>query len=86
MKLVLTSGRVVATVPRELGVHEATLGRWNFMARNETRQTEMTESQLAELMELRKETADLKLGRAIRKEAPILFAQEESDTNGKRSN
>ncbi|WP_197059494.1 transposase, partial [Cryobacterium sp. MLB-32] len=28
VKLVLTTGRGVATVARELGINEATLGRW----------------------------------------------------------
>ena len=36
VKLVIATGRAVATVARELGINEATLGRWvtAFMARN----------------------------------------------------
>jgi transposase len=88
VKLVLTTGRAVATVARELGINEATLGRWvtAFKARNETGQTEVTESERAELLRLRKENADLKMDRAFLKKASIFFAQEASDTNGKRSN
>jgi transposase len=88
VKLVLTTGRAVATVARELGVNEATLGRWvsAFKARNETGQTEVTESERAELLRLRKENADLKMDRTFLKKASIFFAQEASDTNGKRSN
>jgi len=88
VKLVLTTGRAVATVARELGVNEATLGRWvtAFKARNETGQTEVTESERTELLRLRKENADLKMDRAFLKKASIFFAQEASDTNGKRSN
>ncbi len=88
VKLVLTTGRAVATVARELGVNEATLGRWvtAFKARNETGQTEVTESERAELLRLRKENADLKRDRAFLKKASIFFAQEASDMNGKRSN
>ena len=88
VKLVLTTGRAVATVARELGVNEATLGRWvtAFKARNETGQTEVTESERAELLRLRKENADLKMDRAFLKKASIFFAQEASDMNGKRSN
>jgi transposase len=87
VKLVLTTGRAVATIARELGINEATLGRWvtAFRARNETGQTEVTESEKAELIRLRKENADLKLDRAFLKKASIFFAQEASDTNGKRS-
>jgi len=88
VKLVITTGRAVATVARELGVNEATLGRWvtTFKGRNETGQTEVTESERAELLRLRKENADLKMDRAFLKKASIFFAQEASDTNGKRSN
>lgn len=88
VKLVINTGRAVATVARELGINEATLGRWvtAFKARNETGQTEVTESERAELLRLRKENAELKLDRAFLKKASIFFAQEVSDTNGKRSN
>ncbi|WP_370254669.1 transposase [Cryobacterium sp. Sr8] len=67
VKLVVTTGRAVATVARELGVNEATLGRWvaAFKARNETGQTEVTEAERAELLRLRKENADLKMDRAF---------------------
>ena len=87
VKLVLTTGRAIATVARELGINEATLGRWvtAFKARNDTGQVEVTESERAELLRLRKEVADLKLDRAFLKKASIFFAQEASDTNGKRS-
>jgi len=88
VKLVLTTGRAVATVARELGINEATLGRWvsAFKARNETGQTEVTESERAELLRLRKENADLKMDRAFLKKASIFFAQEASDTRVLRSN
>ncbi|WP_104198529.1 transposase [Cryobacterium sp. Y29] len=88
VKLVVTTGRAVATVARELGINEATLGHWltAFKARNETGQAEVTESERAELLRLRKENADLKMDRAFLKKASIFFAQEASDTNGKRSN
>ena len=88
VKLVITTGRAVATVARELGINEASLGRWvtAFKTRNETGQTEATESERVELLRLRKENADLKLDRAFLKKASIFFAQEASDTTGKRSN
>ena len=88
VQLVVTTGRAVATVARELGINEATLGRWvtAFKARNDTGQTEVTETERAELLRLRKENADLKMDRAFLKEASIFVAQEASDTNGKRSN
>ena len=47
--------------------YEATLGRWvtAFKGRNETGRTEVTESERAELLRLRKENADLKMDRAF---------------------
>ena len=86
VKLVLTTGRAVATVARELGINEATLGCWvsAFKGRNETGQTEVTESERAE--RLRKENADMKMDRAFLKKASIFFAQEASDTRVLHSN
>ena len=45
VKLVVATGRAVATVARDLGINEATLGRWvmALKARNETGQAEVTE-------------------------------------------
>ena len=76
VKLVITTGKAVATVARELGINEASLGRWvtAFKARNETGQTEVTESERVELLRLRIENADLKLDRAFGKKASIFFA------------
>ena len=40
---------------------------------------------IAELVRLRKEVSELRLDRAFLKKASLFFAQEASDTNGKRS-
>ena len=76
VKLVITTFRAVATVARGLGINEASLGPWvtAFKTGNETGQTEVTESERAELVRLRKENADLKLDRAFLKKASIFFA------------
>ena len=93
VKLVINTGRPVATVARELGINEATLGRWvhDFRARTaageagQGGQGGLSETERAELMRLRRENSDLKLDRAFLKKASLFFAQEASDTNGKRS-
>ncbi|MEA9986978.1 transposase [Subtercola sp. RTI3] len=87
VKLVINTGRPVATVARELGINEASLGRWVllFKARSDDNTAVVTESERSELARLRKENADLKLDRAFLKKASIFFAQEASDSNGKRS-
>jgi len=90
VKLVINTGRRVAAVARELGLKEQTLGRWvnDFRARaaaGEAGQGGLSETERAELLRLRRENSDLKLDRAFLKKASLFFAQEASDTNGKRS-
>src|SRR4026209_2325568 len=90
VKLVINTGRPVATVDRALGINEATLGRWvhDFRARaaaGEAGQGGLSETERAELLRLRRENSDLKLDRAFLKKASLFFAQEASDNKGKRS-
>ncbi|OUM45688.1 transposase [Arthrobacter agilis] len=67
MKLVINTGRPVATVARELGIDEASLGRRvsTFTARNDIGESAVIVSERAELQRLRNENADLKLDRAF---------------------
>src|SRR5665811_1319783 len=70
VKLVINTGRTVATVARELGLNEQTLGRWvhDFKARasaGEAGQGGLTETERAELLLLRRENSDLKLDLAF---------------------
>ena len=87
VKLVINTGRPVATVARELGVKEQTLGRWVnvFKVRQEAGDGALSESERVELARLRKEVSELKMDRAFLKKASLFFAQEASDTNEKRS-
>ena len=86
--LVINTGRTVAVVARELGINEATLGRWVNLHKDRQvdGDTPLSESEQVELARLRKEVAELKLDRAFLKKASLFFAQEASDTNVKRSN
>jgi len=85
--LVINTGRTVAVVARELGINEATLGRWVNLHKDRqvAGDTPLNESEQVELARLRKEVAELKLDRAFLKKASLFFAQEASDTNVKRS-
>ena len=87
VRLVVNTGRAVATVARELGVQESTLGRWvnASKTRQDAGEGALSESERAELARLRKENSELKMDRAFLKKASIFFAQEASDTNDKRS-
>jgi len=86
--LVVNTGRTVAVVARELGINEATLGRWVNLQKDRQGAADapLSESEQVELARLRKEVAELKLDRAFLKKASLFFAQEASDTNVKRSN
>ncbi len=87
VKLVVNTGRTVATVARELGVKEQTLGRWvnAYRDRQQAGSGALSETERAELARLRKENSELKMDRAFLKKASLFFAQEASDTNEKRS-
>jgi len=87
VKLVVNTGRTVATVAGELGVKEQTLGRWvnAYRARQQAGDGALSETERAELARLRKENSELKMDRAFLKKASLFFAQEVSDTNQKRS-
>ena len=76
VKLVVNTGRAVATVARELGVKEQTLGRWVnlFREREQTGDGVLSESERAELARLRKENSELNLDRAFVKEASLFDA------------
>src|SRR5665213_3867589 len=72
VKLVINTGRTVATVARELGLQESTLGRWvhDFKARavaGEAGEGGLSETERADLLRLRRENSDLKLDRAFLK-------------------
>jgi transposase len=69
VKLVINTGRAVATVARELGINEATLGRWvnSFKARQDAGGGALSETERAELARLRKENSELKMDRAFLK-------------------
>ena len=87
VKLVINTGRPVAVVARELGLQQQNLGRWVklYKACHDAGDRALTESELAELVRLRKDNAELMLDRAFLKKASLFFAQEATDTNAKRS-
>ncbi len=76
VKLVVNTGRPVATVARELGIKEQTLGRWVNLAkaRQEAGDGALTETERVELARLRKENSDLKMDRAFLKKASLFNA------------
>ncbi|MGM7677658.1 transposase [Microbacterium sp. A94] len=60
VRLVINTGRPVATVARELGIVEQTLGNWvkAYTTRHEVGDGALSETERAELVRLRKEVGD----------------------------
>lgn len=82
VKLVLETGQPVAHVARDLGLHEGTLGNWVNAWRKdhagEVEEDPLTPSERAELGQLRRENATLKLEREFLVKAAAFFAAEKT--------
>jgi transposase len=75
---VISSGRPVAEVARNLGIVEGTLGSWVAKAKEngEANEPELDVSERAELARLRKENQQLKMERDFLKKAAAFFASQ----------
>jgi transposase len=65
VRIVRESGKPVAQVARELGVHEGTLGNWCAQDRRRHGEGALSESEREELRWLRKENAELRMQRDV---------------------
>ncbi len=77
--MVRETGRPIAAVARDLGVSETTLGNWinaDRRARGERASEELSESEPAELVRLRRDVAQLRMEREILKKAAAFFVTE----------
>ena len=79
MRLVLDSGRSIATVARELGINEGTLGNWLNRYRREHAGDEpaLEINERARLRELEKENRDLRMEMEFLKKAAAFFARKQ---------
>ncbi|MGI5255505.1 transposase [Actinacidiphila glaucinigra] len=75
---VRSTGRPVAHVARELGIHKEALRSWVRQAEADAdeRDDRLTTAERDELKELRKENAELRRANEILKAASVFFAQE----------
>jgi transposase len=78
VRLVFESGRPIAHVARDLGVHKEALRSWvrQVEADGGRRRDLLTTDEREELKRLRKENAELKRANAILKDASVYFATE----------
>jgi transposase len=78
VQFVISSGKPIAEVARNLGIVETTLGNWVAKAREngEAKEPELDVSERAELARLRKECQQLKMERDFLKKAAAFFASQ----------
>jgi transposase len=78
VRMVQETGKPIAQVARELGVNEGTLGNWCALARRRrgVGDGELTESERAELVRLRRENAELSMQRDLLKRSVALWVKE----------
>jgi transposase len=71
------TGKSIAQVARELGIHEGTLGHWCAQQRRRVGgDDELTESERQELIRLRRENAELAMQRDVLKRSCALWVRE----------
>jgi transposase len=80
VELVLSSGRPIAEIARDLGINEATLGNWVHRSKKSGKSEEKDKpleiGERAELRELREENRRLRMERDFLKKAAAWFASE----------
>jgi transposase len=77
VRIVRETGKPIARVARDLGVHEGTLGRWvNLDRRARVGDGGLSESERDELVRLRRENAELAMERDVLKRSTALWVKE----------
>jgi transposase len=77
--MVRETGKSIAEVARDLGINDGTLGNWvnqDRRRRGEQRPDQVSESERAELVRLRRENATLRMEKEILKKAAAFFVTE----------
>jgi transposase len=77
VRLVRETGKPIAQVARELGIHDATLGNWvNAERRRRGGDGGLGEDERAELVRLRRENAELRMRCDVLKRSMALWVQD----------
>jgi transposase len=77
VRIVEETGKPIAQVARDLGVHEGTLGNWVTRARQAREGgNDLSNDDVAELKRLRTEVAELRMERDVLKRSVVLWVKE----------
>ena len=79
VRLVQETGKPIAQIARDLGINEGTLGNWiskDRRRRGEQPADQVSETERAELLRLRRENATLRMEKEILKKAAAFFVTE----------
>lgn len=77
VRIVEETGKPIAQVARDLGVHEGTLGNWVTRARQGREgSNDLSKDDFEELKRLRTEVAELRMERDVLKRSVVLWVKE----------
>jgi len=77
VRIVEETGKPIAQVARDLGVHEGTLGNWVTRARQVREgSNDLSKDDFEELKRLRTEVAELRMERDVLKRSVVLWVKE----------
>lgn len=77
VRIVLETGKPIAQIARDLGVHAGTLGNWVKKERlSRADNGRLDEDGMSELVRLRKEVAELRMERDVLKRFVVLWVKE----------